>query len=148
MTKQELIDTIIETFPSGEMLPVKVFRDWLEGTLIPALWRDPTGGSTGDLPIIYGTQNPNTNPPGEPYSLGFFYQQTNDGTDSGTPMAFYQYNGIDWVLIVSISDSNYVTYSVQDKTEPKKKIARTNIGLNFDEDNINPLEYYLNETTP
>lgn len=145
MTREELIATVEVTFPSGEMLPVIVFREWLEQVLIPQLWRDPDGGATGALPIIYGTQNPNDSTPTDPYSIGFFYQQTDDGTDGGNPIAFYQYNGIEWVLIANISGSNFVTYTAQSKTEPERKLARTNLGLDFDETNIDPLEYYLNE---
>lgn len=149
MTKQELINTVEVTFPSNEMLPVDVFREWFENILIPQLWREPGGGNSGSiLPILYGTQNPNTNTPSDPFEVGYFYQQTDDGTDGGEFIAFFQYNGDEWVLIANISGSEFVTYTPQSKTEPQKKIARTNIGLDFDEGNINPLDYYLNEINP
>lgn len=146
MTKEEIIQTVGVTFPSGEMLPVVVFRDWLENILIPQLWREPnSAGANGPLPIIYGATDPNVNAPTEPYEIGYFYTQTSDGTESGIINSFYQNNGKEWVKIASIENQDYVTYKSQSKTIAEQKVAQKNIGMAFNEEDINPLEYYTNE---
>lgn len=145
MTKEDLIGLVDGQFPSNNMVHISVFRQWYKEILIPQLWREPTsGGTLSPLPIIYGTQDPNLNEPTDPFELGYYYAQTNDGTETGDITAFYQYNGTSWIVIAGIEGSNFVLYTGQSKTEPERKVARTNIGLDFDESNINPLEEYLN----
>ena len=46
------------------------------------------------LKLHAGTNDPNIVPPAS-YSVGDFYNQTS----SGTTIAFYQYNGSNWILI-------------------------------------------------
>lgn len=147
MTKQELINTVSNTFPSGEMLPVEVFRDWFTDILIPQLWREPGEGGEGALPILYGSQDPNITSPTDPYSPGFLYLMTDDGTSEGNIIGLYIFNGINWILMVQSAEGDFVAYVAQTKTPAQKAIARNNLDLDFDANNIDPLEFYLNELT-
>lgn len=147
MTKQDLINTIGTKFPSNNELPISEFRDWFENTLIPALWREPGVGPGYDIPLIYGLSDPNENTPSEPFSIGWFYTQTEDGTDSTAVLAFYQYNGLEWVKIYNIEinpGGEYVAYYQQNNiTEEQARFARANIGLDFNTEDMDPMVHYL-----
>lgn len=149
MDKQQLIQSVKEHFPPGEMLPIEVFNDWFTNILIPTLWREPNSGvpPIGGLPIIYGNKDPNNNQITEAYSLGWFYARTTDGTEGGDVIQFYQYNGKYWKDIINIREDEFVSYQEQEKTELQRSIARENIGLQIKLENLDPLEDYLNQLT-